>query len=133
MTRRFTSMLLVLVLAIAACGGDDSSEEPLQFGEGEIPSTFPDDFPLPAGTVIGTTLIDRTNHKSEASLRIPADLETTVRYFNLALVEQGYVVESSSGSAAEWNIRFSRGELDGFINISGSTGLALAVVTLNVS
>ena len=126
------ALALALATAVASCGGDDASDEPIVFGEGEIPSTFPDDFPIPSDAVIGTSLIDRVGHRSEVELRIPSDLVSTVQFFTVGLVNQGWVIDTSEGSAAEWTILFSRGESTGLIKVSGATpGASLAVVTLN--
>lgn len=132
--RRLISLTLVVVLglAVASCGGDDASDEPLVFGEGEIPSTFPDDFPIPPGSVIGSTLVDRVSNRSEASLRVPAAMVSTVQYFTVGLVNEGFVIDLSEGSAAEWTLKFSDGGMTGLIKVSGTaSGLSLAVVTLN--
>ena len=54
--RVLPAVLVVLVLVGATCGDDAESEEPLVWGEGAMPSSFPSDFPLPANAVIVDSL-----------------------------------------------------------------------------
>ncbi len=133
--RAFLVVMLVLLvsLAAAACGDDDG--EPVTFGEGEVPSTFPDDFPIPPGAVIGTTLVDRVNHRSEFALAVPQAVQEVIQFFLVELVNEGYVVDSSEGTTALWTITFSDGDLVGEVSMQPqSSGAATqAVVSINRS
>ena len=136
-----TSRRIVLVLALcslalgaAGCGGDGGGE-PIVFGEGEIPSPVPDDLPIPPGAVVGSTMVDRVNHRTEFAMTLAQEATAVVQYYTVNLVSAGFVVDSSAGDPlGNWRIEFSRGELRGSIVIQpGGPGLAAAVVSLNVS
>jgi hypothetical protein len=135
MIPRRLALVVVVVLAAsvvaAGCGDDDG--EPITFGEGEIPRSFPDDFPVPPGAVIGSTLVDRVSHRSEFALGAPQDATATVQFFLVELVNEGYVVESSEGSAAQWFITFSKGDLTGEVSIRPGGSATQAVVSINRS
>ena len=105
------------------------------FGEGEIPSSVPDDLPVPPGAVVGSTLVDRVNHRTEFALTLAQEADAVVQYYTVNLVSSGFVVDSSAGDPlGTWRIEFSRGELRGDIVIQpGGSGLAAVVVSLNVS
>ncbi len=136
-----TSRRIVLVLALCAlalgaagCGGDDGGE-PIVFGEGEIPSPVPDDLPIPPGAVVGSTMVDRVNHRTEFAMTLAQEATAVVQYYTVNLVSAGFVVDFSAGDPlGSWRIEFSRGELRGSIVIQpGGPGLAAVVVGLNVS
>lgn len=127
---RRPALIVLLFVAIAACG--DSTSPTVVFGEGEIPSAIPDDFPVPADAVVGATLVDTVNTKSEFEFRTATDLEVLVQLLSVGLVESGYVVEDSSGNSLQWAIDFRRGSLEGTVQMrSLAPGLARGVVTVN--
>lgn len=124
--------ILLAAILVAACGGGDA--EPITFGEGEIPGAFPDDFPTPPGVVIGSTLVDRVNHRSEFSMVTPTDMTAAIQFFLIELVNEGYVVESSEGASALWTIRFARGDLAGEVVLQPlGTAATQAVASINRS
>lgn len=129
---RLVALALAAVLLVAACGDDDSGPD-VEFGEGEIPASLPDDLPIPGNARIGSSLVDRVNNRTEVSLSVPADLAATVRFFQVGLVNQGYVVDRSTGDTFTWTLEFSRGELAGSVVVSGQGNSALAVISVNVS
>lgn len=135
-SRRAVLLLVVWVLALVAvgCGGDDAGE-PIVFGEGEVPSSVPGDLPIPPGAVVGSTMVDRVNHRTEFALTLAQEADAVVQYYTVNLVSAGFVVDSSAGDPlGSWRIEFSRGELRGGIVIQpGGSGLAAVVVSLNVS
>ncbi|MFH1329967.1 MAG: hypothetical protein ABIJ48_04855 [Actinomycetota bacterium] len=123
--------LCALAALVAGCGGDD---EPITFGEGKIPASVPSGFPVPDGAVVGSTLVDRVNHRTEFALTLRQDATAVVQYYTVSLVSAGYVVDFSEGDTFTWRIEFSRGELRGSLIIQpGGSGLAAAVVSLNTS
>ena len=127
---------LLLLLAVAALAGALAacSDEPVTAGEGEIPGSVPDDFPFPAGAVVGETLVDRTSHRTEFRLSISEDSTRVVRFFTMGLVGNGYVVGGSAGDAARWTIEFSRGILRGTVLVEAAgPGAATALVSINRS
>lgn len=125
--------LCAVALSAAGCGGD--AGEPVVFGEGELPSQVPDDLPIPPGAVVGSTLVDRVNHRTEFALTLAQEAAAVVQYYTVNLVSAGFVVDSSAGDPlGTWRIEFSRGELRGNILIQpGGPGLTALVVGLNVS
>ncbi len=134
--RRLALIALALVVVVAACGDDGGSEsiEAIVFGEGVIPESVPDDFPIPANAVVGTTLVDKINNRTEFRLTLQADITATIQFFQVGLVNKGYVVDSSDGTAAEWTLRFSDGTLTGTVFItSPSPEISAAVVSVNTS
>ncbi len=124
--------VLFLVLGAAACGGDDDVE-PVEFGSGELPETVPGGFPLPDGSAIGSTLIDRVNHRTEFAVNARSDLSATVAFFTVELVNEGYVVDRSDGTDLNWEVEFSKGSLRGEIVLSALDSGTAAVVSLNRS
>ena len=143
-----TLALGALVAASAACGDDHpdgtgqttsgvptcevGGDEPVAFGEGEIPASVPDDLPMPGGAAVGSTMVDRVNHRTEFAFTVAMDITQLVQYYTVNLVSEGFVVDSSQGDALTWQIRFSRGDLRGEIVMQpGGTGLAAGVVGLN--
>lgn len=127
----FLVALGVLAAALVGCGGDD---EPISFGEGKVPASVPADFPVPNGAVVGSTLTDRVNHRTEFAYTIRQEATLVVQYYTVSLVSAGYVVNRSEGDMYSWRIQFSRGELRGDLVIQpGGSGLAAVVVSLNTS
>ncbi len=125
---------MVVVTLAGACGGGrslDVSDEPVIFGVGERPPAIPADFPIPDDAVIGSTMIDRANHRTEMALQVGSSLEAAVRYFNVGLVSQGFVVGASSGSASAWTISFGRDELTGEIRFIAQGGATQVLVEVN--
>lgn len=127
-------LLLLLAAALVACLLAACSDEPVTEGEGKIPGSVPDDFPIPAGAVVGATRVDRVNHRTEFRLEVPDDSTRVARFFTLSLVERGYVVDDSGGDAGRWSIEFSRGILRGMVVVEAvGPGEATALVSLNRS
>lgn len=100
-----------MALVVTACG--DDSEPTVRFGDGEIPPAFPSDLPVPGDAVIGTTLIDELNSKSQFEFRTATPIDELVRGLSVSLVSTGYVVDESQGDATSWRIEFRRGNLTG--------------------
>jgi hypothetical protein len=136
---RLVVLLIVVATLVAACGDDGGSTtvttEAVVFGEGEIPESVPESFPIPPNAVIGSTLVDKINHRTEFRLTVASDVESTVRFFQVGLVNQGYVITSSEGNAAEWTMTFRLGDLTGTIFTTPQSGgsVTTAVVTFDIS
>jgi hypothetical protein len=139
--------LAVVAASVAGCGDNRpdttgtalpspsctvGGDEEVVFGEGEIPASVPGDFPIPSGAAVGSTMVDRVNHRSEFAITVALEADALVRYYTVSLVSSGFVVDSSAGDMFSWRIEFSREELLGEMVIQpGGTGLAAAVVSLN--
>jgi len=135
---RLVAMAIAFGLIVIACGDDDgapATTEPVVFGEGEVPETVPEGFPIPPNASIGTTLVDKVNNRTEFRLTVTSDMESTIRFFQVGLVNEGYVITSSEGSAAEWTMTFSLGELTGQIFTTPQTGgsVTTSVISFNTS
>lgn len=127
--RNLAVLAVAVAMAVASCS---SSEPEVEFGEGELPAAVPDDFPIPPGSSIGATLVDRVNTQTEVNLTVPNAMSDLARYFSVSLVSAGYVVDASSGDALGWTIDFRRGDLRGSIEMrTRGEDAASAVVTLN--
>ena len=137
MTRRIALAIGALAMALASCGGGTSAttvtvnQGSVVFGQGEVPPAIPTDFPIPPGATIGSYLIDRTNHRSEVNLVVQLNNQSAIRYYQVGLVEAGYVVDSSTGSGNAWNITYSRGELEGRVVITPQGQFSQIAISLN--
>jgi hypothetical protein len=133
--RRLLALGVFAMVVATGCGDDAPSGtsigDQVVFGEGEPPPAFPADFPIPANAVIGTTLVDRLNHRSEMALQIDGLVEAAVQNFTFGLVSQGYVITSSDGTAESWTIEFTRGELRGDVVFQAVGGFTQAVASVN--
>jgi hypothetical protein len=136
--------VIAFALMASACGdGDETSSttagtdlaagEDVVFGSGELPETIPADFPLPAGSSVGSTMVVTSSGFTEVIARISANLGTTAEFFDQGLVEAGFAVDSSAGDDKLWVIEFSRDGAKGTIDITEPTeGVSQAVIRYNV-
>ncbi|TDI53824.1 MAG: hypothetical protein E2O95_02195 [Acidobacteria bacterium] len=85
----------------------------LEFGRGEVPFTVPELFPIPDTAVIGSTMIDGVNGRTEMIVTFPAKVGDIVDYYETNLPVLGFDVTSSRGTEFEWDI---------VLEIDGTTG-----------
>ncbi len=91
-------MFGILVVGLVGCGGTEEADaEPesgggLELGSGELPSSVPDDFPVPEVAVVGATLIDPARGLTEMNLRLPSSAQAATEYFTQNLETRGYTV-----------------------------------------
>ena len=97
----------------------DTSNDPLVFGNGTIPDTVPEGFPIPEEGQVGATMIDRVNGVTEMIVIYPAHIEDVVDYFETNLPATGYTVESSDGTEGRWVVAFS-GPASGEVHIENA-------------
>lgn len=132
MRRPWVAAAFVALVAMACGGGSlEVTDDPVVFGEGVRPPAIPADFPIPPEAVIGSTMIDRTNHRTEMALQVGAAMDAVVRYFNVGLVSQGFVVGHSSGTESAWRIAFGRDELTGEIDFTAQGDVTRVVVAVD--
>lgn len=111
----------------------ESGSDDLVFGSGVLPSTVPADLPIPEQAVIGSTLVDTPRGLTEVIVTYPADVTAVVDFFTTNLPVFDYVVDSSAGTDAKWEIEFSKDELSGVIVVStAGSGLAAGALTIVV-
>lgn len=99
----------------------DTSNDALVFGNGTIPDSVPEGFPIPEEGSVGATMIDRVNGITELVVIYPAHFEDVVSYFEANLPATGYTIDNSEGTEARWTFAFS-GEASGevFVETAGS-------------
>ncbi len=138
--RRFLVLAVaVLVMLAAACGDDGGTTTTdgnanVIIGSGEIPDSVPEDFPFPAGSLIGSTLVDRINTRTEVEVRTPAQFADVVQFWNINLVNSGYVIGESNGGETRWTIEFSKGATAGTVTIvAADVSITQSVVELNLA
>ena len=103
------------------------------FGSGVLPSTVPADLPIPEEAVIGSTLVDTPRGLTEVIVTYPADVTAVVDFFTTNLPAFDYVVDSSAGTDAKWELEFSKDDLSGVIVIStAGSGLTAGSLTIVV-
>ncbi len=137
-TRR---MVVVLVIAVALVAAACSSSTPqsasqtadettttielpdLEFGRGVMPVSVPAAWPMPEQAVIGSTMIDGVNGRTEVVVTYPAAVLETVAYYTTNLPIVGFEIISSDGSDGEWTIEFAGEGVTGsaFFKIAGAS------------
>jgi len=139
-------IMIAIVAAIALLGAACASgaEEPttttsstttipaeipdLEFGSGEVPFTVPADFPIPETAVVGSTMIDGVNGRTEMIINFPAPVADVVAFYEANLPALGFEVLNSKGTEgtdSEWDISISKDGITGTIRLTfGATSLS---------
>ncbi len=145
-----TFVLLALVVAgLSACSGDGgepttsapvvTSGDPTTtavagdfvFGSGELPESFPEDFPVANGAVIDATLVNTVTGFTEVAFIVPADVDVTALFFEQNLQARDYEFDASKPDGVRWSFTFAKGDLSGSIDVAPvSAGVARATVTI---
>jgi hypothetical protein len=113
-------------------GGVDGDDQVI-FGSGELPETLPADFPLPAGSTVGSTMVVTNTGFTEVVVRIGAERGIAVSYFEQNLGQADITVDSSSAENDSWLIEFSKDDSKGTIEITEpQPGISQAVIRYNV-
>lgn len=117
---------LAMLVTLAACGGDGtpstttsaaSPSDDVVFSSGVLPETIPDDFPVPAEAVIGSTLVVRSTNATEAIMRLPVAVEVAVAYYEDNLDARGFEVKSSEARAdGGWDMEIGRDDFSGTLD-----------------
>ena len=144
MRTRRTLFALVAVIAIAAAACSGASQEissavadtsttvalpDLEFGRGVMPVSVPDTWPMPEQAVIGATMIDGVNGRTEVVATFPATVDEVVSYYTTNLPIVGFDITKSEGSDGDWTLEFSGNGVTGMANfkIFGSSATAGAL------
>jgi hypothetical protein len=116
----FLRSLVIVVMALSLLSAACSNDAPtgVVFGEGEVPETFPDGFPIPEESRIDSTLIDYDRGVAEMLLVIPVEVAAVAAYYETNLPNAGYTIESSEGNLAQWTLTFSNDDVDGAVELS---------------
>jgi hypothetical protein len=138
------AVAITLALVATACSDGDGassttadtgveSGDDVVFGSGELPETIPAEFPLPAGSSVGSTMVVSSSGFTEVIVRINAEQGLTAQFFDQALVASGFSVDRSAAEENLWLIEFSRDEAKGTIEITEpARGISQAVIRYNV-
>jgi len=141
MATRQTMIAIVAAVAILGTACTSGADEPttttsstatipievpdLEFGSGEVPFTVPAGFPVPDSAVIGSTLIDGVNGRTEMIINFPATVPDVVSFYEVNLPALGFAVTDSRGTEAEWDIKVSKDGVTATIRLTfGGTGLS---------
>lgn len=134
---RTQNLLIAVVAAVAVLGGacTISQEIPdLEFGSGEVPFTVPAGFPLPDVAVIGTTMIDGVNGRTEMIVNFPANVSEVAAFYVANLPILGFEITDSKGTDAEWDISLTKDGVTGTIHLTfAGTGLSSGMFTFDHS
>lgn len=104
----------------------------LEFSSGTVPFTISADFPLPSSAVVGTTMIDGVNGRSEMNVNFPAPVADVVQYYETNLPVLGFEVTKSKGSESQWDITHTKDGVTGTIHlVFGGTGLTAGTFSFN--
>jgi len=143
------AVVAIVAVLLAGCTGEDadtssttttsttteasSGSGDLVFGSGVMPPTVPADLPIPEQAVIGSTLVDTPRGLTEVIVTYPADVTAVVDFYTTNLPALSYVIDSSSGSDAKWEIEFSKDDVSGVIVVStAGSGLSAGALTIVV-
>ncbi len=106
----------------------------LEFGSGEVPFTVPAGFPIPETAVVGSTMIDGVNGRTEMVINFPATVVEVVAFYETNLPVLGFEVTNSKGTDSEWDISHSKDGITGTISLTLSgTGLTSGAFAFNHS
>ena len=142
--RRLTLVILGILIAItfAACSDNGgvatttaagAGADDVIFGSGDLPETIPAEFPLPSGSVVGTTMVVASTGFTEVIVRVNADSGTVAEFFDQELLQAGFNVTGSSDEGDVRLFEFSQASAKGTIDISEpQPGISQAVVRYNV-
>jgi len=133
--RLVTAALIAAVVGVACSGGGSqdtggNGDGPdVEFLSGEVPVTFPVDFPIPDEAVVGTGMINRSAGTTELIIRIPATVTAVTDFFEANFAARGYQVTSSEEKGAEgWLVSFEKDGVSGRVEMSPITGEASQAV-----
>jgi hypothetical protein len=108
------------------------SADDVVFGEGAMPDTIPEDFPLPAGSAIGSTMVIKDG-LTEVVIRVSAEQGITAEFYNQGLTQADYSVDRSEATDGGWAIEFSRDSAKGMLDITEPVeGISQVILRYNL-
>ena len=114
LSRTAAVLCAVSMLATACTGAADS------IVGNPLPTGMPQDFPIPEGAVISEPVRLQNPAATQIAVALPLRRIEAVRFFNVELVNAGYVVDRSRETETGWEVLFSKDDLSGSIVIAGS-------------
>jgi hypothetical protein len=103
----------------------------LVFGSGELPATFPADFPIPTSAKIGSTMIDGANDRSEMILRVAAGQDALVVFYGQNFEQRGYTYSTELRTDGQAVVTFSKDDVAGTILVrEAETDLSEAIIRI---
>ncbi len=135
-------MVAVAAVAMIGAGCSDTTEtttttsgtsgDDIEFGQGSMPETIPDSFPLPTGSAISSTMVIKDG-LTEVVIRVNAELGITAEFFNQGLVQGGFSVDRSEADGEDWIVEFSDDSAMGTLDISEpQQGISQVLLTYNL-
>lgn len=137
-------ILIMVAMAVAILGVGCSDEtstttttdsvavDDVVFGQGSLPETIPESFPLPAGSAIGSTMVIKDG-LTEVVIRVSAAQGVTAEFFNQSLPGEGFTVDRSEADGKTWAIEFSDDVAKGTLDITEpQEGISQAVLRFDV-
>ena len=102
------------------------------FGSGVLPEGIPDDFPIPAGATVASTLVNVVTGFTQAALVVPGETDDLAVFFDQNLEARGYDAAPAEQIAnGRWRIEFTKDGFSGTVAIDPiSAGLSNATITL---
>ena len=135
-------ILVLVAIAFAGAACSDTTEtttttgapsaDDIVFGQGVMPDTVPESFPLPQGSAIGSTMVIKDG-LTEVVIRVSAEIGLTAEYFGQGLEQAGFTVGLSEQSSDGWVIEFARESTKGTLDITEPLeGISQVVLRYNV-
>lgn len=102
------------------------------FGSGTMPDLIPDDFPVPNGATVDSTLVNTVTGFAEAALIVPADIDVVALFFEQNLQARQYTFDAVSlDDGRRWSISFEKDGVAGSIDVAPvNAGVSRATVTI---
>ena len=135
-------ILILVAIALVGVGCSDTTEttttsgavsaDDVVFGQGVLPDTIPEGFPLPAGSAVGSTMVINEG-LTEVVIRINAEQGSVAEFFNQGLPNGGFTVDRSEAVDKAWVIEFSDDAAKGTLDITEpQQGISQAVLRYDV-
>jgi len=138
--RRSATVIMLIALIVGACGGSSGGTttvgpitgDDVVFDSGTMPATL-ESFPLPEGSVVGTTMVVTKTGFTEVVVRVSAAMGITAAYFEQSLPGAGFTVDTSAADGAGWLIEYRADGAKGTIDLTEpQQGITQALVRFNV-
>lgn len=110
-----------VAVVVSGCNGGSptttASGPNVVIGSGELPATVPEEFPIPQGAVIASTLVNFDAGTTEVILRAAVNGAVLVQFYSVSLPEAGFQLDDVVVEAASWDVLFTGRGVSGSIRI----------------